>query len=333
MKILVVDDSKSITTMITKYIQIKNPEDEICVADNGALALDRYAKFKPDIVILDLAMPVMDGIETLTRILKMDKNASVIITSAAGSEERIEQCFQKGALSFIEKPFSPANLIDLIKNIQGAGNYKKEIVTIFSSIASKLENSIDKIITNHISITEKITNVILSLPNVDKTIIDYVRVTLKDLVVIPMVHSQVPHLHNMTIKAVSDIEKSPQIDIPADCVGFTIDMAGQNDGILVSVINKNDLQQILRKNGLKVIDEDMILEFFNVINNKIITSISNSTHIQIVSSPVRSYNKDSDSILYGKDLTKAVFDISWKEKTISLMVYLWFNVRAGLQRF
>ena len=116
-------------------------------------------------------------------------------------------------------------------------------------------------------------------------------------------------------------------------MGVTIDMAGQNDGILVSVINKNDLQQIIRKNGLKVIDEDMILEFFNVINNKIITSISNSTHVRIVSLPVRSYNKDSDSILYGKDFTKAVFDISWKEKTISLMVYLWFNVRAGLQRF
>ena len=87
MNILVVDDSNLIRNLVKSMLKLKN--HEVDTADNGAQALDKYFKFQPDLVILDLSMPIMDGHETLTRLLRQDANAKVIMFSALESREEV----------------------------------------------------------------------------------------------------------------------------------------------------------------------------------------------------------------------------------------------------
>jgi two-component system chemotaxis response regulator CheY len=73
-------------------------------AANGLEAIELYAKHNPDIVMLDITMPVIDGIETLRRIVEMDKNAKVVIVSSIGDSNTVWKALCLGAKSFVSKP-------------------------------------------------------------------------------------------------------------------------------------------------------------------------------------------------------------------------------------
>ena len=75
MKVLVVDDSVSIQMAIKAVLNQANYQIE--TAGDGAAALSLYCKFKPDIVLLDMSMPIMDGKETLRRLLSLDQKARI----------------------------------------------------------------------------------------------------------------------------------------------------------------------------------------------------------------------------------------------------------------
>jgi len=96
MKILVVDDSTS-TLNFTKKLLTASGHD-VDTAGNGAAALDKYATLRPDLVLLDITMPLMDGKETLRRILELDKNATVIMTTAIDDGEIIQGYLTRGAV-------------------------------------------------------------------------------------------------------------------------------------------------------------------------------------------------------------------------------------------
>ena len=84
MRILAVDDNPNITQMVAKFFRLKKGDYGVDIASNGKEALAKYRTYKPDVVILDITMPEMDGIETLTKLMIMDPTASVIMASAAG---------------------------------------------------------------------------------------------------------------------------------------------------------------------------------------------------------------------------------------------------------
>jgi len=103
MKILLVDDNTSITKMASKFFKMQGDNYEVEIANNGAEAVAKYSTFQPNVVILDLAMPVMDGEETLTRIISMDKTATIIIATASGSQDKIDECLKKGSTRICRK--------------------------------------------------------------------------------------------------------------------------------------------------------------------------------------------------------------------------------------
>ena len=115
-KVLVVDDSSSVLDHTIRILTELNYKIE--KAYNGTEALSKYTTFKPDIVILDLLMPVMDGIEALERILKIDKGANVIITSQPGTADTLKRCLELGARGYIIKPFSSKELITAMLNTE-----------------------------------------------------------------------------------------------------------------------------------------------------------------------------------------------------------------------
>jgi two-component system chemotaxis response regulator CheY len=77
-------------------------------ASNGLEAIDLFGTLHPDLVVLDITMPQLDGVETLRKIMEKDKDAKVVIVSSIGHKEMVWKAICLGAKSFVTKPYDPA---------------------------------------------------------------------------------------------------------------------------------------------------------------------------------------------------------------------------------
>ena len=117
-KIMLVDDAAFMRMMIKDTLQ-KNGYTEIVEAGNGEQALATYAAEKPDLVLMDITMPVMDGLEALRRLREMDSSARVVMWSAMGQETMVVDALKLGAKDFIVKPFKPDRIMKTVNSILG----------------------------------------------------------------------------------------------------------------------------------------------------------------------------------------------------------------------
>jgi two-component system chemotaxis response regulator CheY len=118
MKILIVDDAAFMRMMIKDNLK-KAGYTEFIEASNGEEAVAKYKEDNPDLVILDITMPVMDGIEALGTIKEINPEAKVVMCSAMGQEAMVVEAIKMGALDFIVKPFKPDRLVQTVKNVAG----------------------------------------------------------------------------------------------------------------------------------------------------------------------------------------------------------------------
>ncbi|MFH1878511.1 MAG: response regulator [Candidatus Omnitrophota bacterium] len=102
LRLLVVDDEIDICDFVKSFFKERN--FEVTVAFDGKDALDKIHEKKPHIVLLDMKMPVMDGMETLKHIRKIDKGIKVIVVTALADSEKAEESKQYGAVEYITKP-------------------------------------------------------------------------------------------------------------------------------------------------------------------------------------------------------------------------------------
>ena len=96
------------------------PKDKFEVVGEGATgreAIEKYKEFSPDIVTMDITMPDMDGIAAVKEILKINKNAKVIMCSAMGQKPMIKEALEAGAKDFIIKPFDKDKAIKIIEAV------------------------------------------------------------------------------------------------------------------------------------------------------------------------------------------------------------------------
>lgn len=117
-KILIVDDAAFMRLTIKQMIEPEGHE-VVGEAATGVEAVEKYLIVKPDIVLLDITMPEMNGIEALKRIKVLDENAKVIICSAVGQQLMVAEAIKHGASNFIVKPFQKETLIAAIKKELG----------------------------------------------------------------------------------------------------------------------------------------------------------------------------------------------------------------------
>ena len=117
-KILLVDDA-AFMRMLIKDALTKNGYTNILEAADGAIACDVYAAEKPDLVIMDITMPNMDGLEALKTIKAADPNATIVMCSAMGQEAMVIDAIKSGARDFIVKPFKPDRILKTVKSILG----------------------------------------------------------------------------------------------------------------------------------------------------------------------------------------------------------------------
>jgi two-component system chemotaxis response regulator CheY len=116
--ILVVDDAAFMRMMI-KDILTKNGYNVAGEAENGAKALEKYNELKPDLVLMDITMPEVDGIQALKNIKAADAGAKVIMCSAMGQQAMVIEAIQAGAKDFIVKPFQPDRVLEAVKKVVG----------------------------------------------------------------------------------------------------------------------------------------------------------------------------------------------------------------------
>ena len=116
--ILICDDAAFMRMMI-KDILTKNGYEVVGEAANGAEGVEKYSQLKPDLVMMDITMPEMNGIDALKKIKESDSNANVIMCSAMGQQAMVIESIQAGAKDFIVKPFQVERVIEAVKKAIG----------------------------------------------------------------------------------------------------------------------------------------------------------------------------------------------------------------------
>jgi len=117
-RILIVDDA-AFMRMMLKDIITKNGYEVAGEAENGLKAVEMYKELKPDLVMMDITMPEMDGIQAVREIKKIDPQAKIIMCSAMGQQAMVIESIQAGARDFIVKPFQAERIVEAIKKVLG----------------------------------------------------------------------------------------------------------------------------------------------------------------------------------------------------------------------
>lgn len=118
MKLLIVDDSRMNRIYASSLIEKNHIDLDVHFADSGEAALAKMAEVNIDIVLLDIIMPGIDGVETLERIMRdISKEIKVLMYSTISDSSALERCFKLGAVDFIHKPLEEIEFIARLKSV------------------------------------------------------------------------------------------------------------------------------------------------------------------------------------------------------------------------
>jgi len=155
-RILVADDHNIVRQSIVGLIEA-NPE--VCIiaeAEDGEKLVEKYFKFKPDVVVTDISMPRLNGLEAAKKILASDSKAKIIFLSIHNTDEYIYKCLKIGAKGLVGKDILIGELINAIETVaQGERYFLGKNETEIKKIANGIEN---KKITDTGSLVEQLTH-------------------------------------------------------------------------------------------------------------------------------------------------------------------------------
>lgn len=117
-KILIVDDTQFMRKVI-KDLLLANHYTDLIEAADGSQAVDMFREHLPELVVLDITMPTMDGLEALKQIKEVNPDAKVLICSAMGQEAMVKEALKHGAKDFVVKPFKPDRILNAIDKLLG----------------------------------------------------------------------------------------------------------------------------------------------------------------------------------------------------------------------
>ena len=121
--VLVVDDHLLVRTGVAKIISHEPDLHVVAEAANGLEALDAFDRYHPDVTLLDLRMPILEGVETVRRIRERDPNAKVIVLTTYDTDEDIARALQAGAKAYILKDISADALVACIHDVLAGKTY------------------------------------------------------------------------------------------------------------------------------------------------------------------------------------------------------------------
>lgn len=116
--ILIVDDAAFMRMMIRDVLS-KNGYEILGEAENGQKAIEKFKELNPDLVIMDITMPEVDGIQAVKEIKKISPEAKIVMCSAMGQQAMVIESIQAGARDFIVKPFQADRVLEAVKKVLG----------------------------------------------------------------------------------------------------------------------------------------------------------------------------------------------------------------------
>jgi two-component system, chemotaxis family, chemotaxis protein CheY len=117
-RVLVVDDAAFMRVRAARVLQ--DAGHEVVEAENGHEALKLYAECRPDVVLMDITMPEMDGLAALKEIRKLDPEARVAMVTAMGQQAIVMEALKAGAKDFVLKPFQPERVLSSLRKLLAA---------------------------------------------------------------------------------------------------------------------------------------------------------------------------------------------------------------------
>ena len=117
-KILICDDTIFMRKLL-REILTENGYEVVGEAENGKVAIEKYNQLSPDLTLMDITMPEMDGVNALIGILESDVDANVIMCSAMGQENVVVSAIKAGAKDFIVKPFKNERVVEAVRRTIG----------------------------------------------------------------------------------------------------------------------------------------------------------------------------------------------------------------------
>lgn len=134
-RILVADDHQVVRTGLRSLLESKS-EWEVCgEASNGREAVEKAAKLKPDVAVLDIAMPLLNGVEATRQILKVSPKTAILILTMHDSDSLIQEVLGAGALGYVLKDDADRNLIAAVDSLSRHKSYLSSRVTDAAAIA------------------------------------------------------------------------------------------------------------------------------------------------------------------------------------------------------
>jgi len=111
-KVLVVDDELYICELLDQFLSSRG--HQVDIATDGYEALEKYEQDKPDVIILDISMPGLNGLDVLRKIKESDMHTEIIILSAYGDSTTVQDALDIGARCFLEKPVEIERLLNIL---------------------------------------------------------------------------------------------------------------------------------------------------------------------------------------------------------------------------
>lgn len=121
LKVLICDDSILMRKKLKESLKLCGSFD-IIEATDGQKAVDFYKEENPDLVFMDIVMPLKDGITAVSEIKEFDKNAKVVMASSSGTKEHLKKSIEAGAFEFIQKPWEDEQIYKIVGNFIKRGN-------------------------------------------------------------------------------------------------------------------------------------------------------------------------------------------------------------------
>lgn len=162
---LIADDNKQITSILEEYA--KNEGFEVKIAYDGKAAIEAFNKYNPDIVLLDVMMPQMDGFEVCREIRKLSNVPIIMITARGEDFERI-MGLDIGADDYIVKPFSPGEVMARVRAILRRLmplDVKNEQVFVYDNLRIDMDDYTVSINNKNVSLTKKEIEILWTLAN------------------------------------------------------------------------------------------------------------------------------------------------------------------------
>ena len=116
-RILVADDAAFMRMRLHNLLA--EAGHTVLEASNGAEAVEQYQKERPDLVLMDITMPVMDGLQAIDAIRRIDPEARIVVCSSLGQQSIVLQAIRSGARDFIVKPFQPDRVLGAVQRALG----------------------------------------------------------------------------------------------------------------------------------------------------------------------------------------------------------------------